>query len=351
MATGAQNAWSTTPATNASADTGINGAEGQAPSTLNDAIRGVMAGVAKLIKDWRGGLVTGGTSTAYTLTTNEGLTLADGVKVSARLNATNGAAPTLDVDSTGAVAIHTVAGTAIPVGALFNGGVYEFTYYASGPAWVVHGAFGQGSRYVGEVFDFAGASAPALCLFCYGQAVSRTTYAALFAIIGTTYGVGDGSTTFNVPDLRGRVVAGQDDMGGSSANRLTNVSGGLDGDTLGAAGGAESHALTEAQLASHAHAAGSLATDTAAAHGHPFRLCTASSQDNDSSGGIMVAVSSTTDYAAYTGSPTSTAGQEIGGGGAHSHAVTGSSASTGSGTAHNNVQPTLILNKCIYAGA
>ena len=70
----------------------------------------------------------------------------------------------------------------------------------------------------GMLFPFAGASAPTGYLLCHGQAVSRTTYADLFTAIGTTYGTGDGSSTFNLPDLRGRVIAGQDDMGGSSAN-------------------------------------------------------------------------------------------------------------------------------------
>ena len=53
--------------------------------------------------------------------------------------------------------------------------------------------------------------------------------------------------------MRGRVVAGQDDMGGASANRLTDQSGGLNGDTLGDTGGSETHTLTTAQLASHTH--------------------------------------------------------------------------------------------------
>ena len=102
---------------------------------------------------------------------------------------------------------------------------------------------------IGSVVDFAGDPAPNGWLLCFGQAISRTTYSALFAVLGMTYGAGDGSTTFNLPDLRGRVVAGQDDMGGSSANRLTNQSGGLNGDTLGATGGAETHTLTTAQMA------------------------------------------------------------------------------------------------------
>ena len=68
----------------------------------------------------------------------------------------------------------------------------------------------------GTVVPYAGASEPSGYLFCYGQQISRTTYSDLFSAVGTTYGVGDGATTFNLPDLRGRVVAGQDDMGGSS---------------------------------------------------------------------------------------------------------------------------------------
>lgn len=99
----------------------------------------------------------------------------------------------------------------------------------------------------GMLMPYAGSSAPTGWLLCYGQAISRTTYSDLYAVVGTTYGAGDGATTFNLPDLRGRVVAGKDDMGGVSADRLTNQSGGLNGDSLGAAGGSETHtlALTE----------------------------------------------------------------------------------------------------------
>ena len=81
-----------------------------------------------------------------------------------------------------------------------------------------------------EYIVFAGSSSPTGFLFCDGSAVSRSTYADLFAIISTTYGVGDGSSTFNLPDIRGRVVAGKE----ASANLLTSAVGGLNGNTLGA---------------------------------------------------------------------------------------------------------------------
>lgn len=73
----------------------------------------------------------------------------------------------------------------------------------------------------GVVLPYAGASAPGGFLLCYGQAIDRTAYGALFGVIGTTYGVGNGTTTFNVPDLRGRVPAGLDNMGGASAGIMS----------------------------------------------------------------------------------------------------------------------------------
>lgn len=107
---------------------------------------------------------------------------------------------------------------------------------------------------LGVVWDYtAGEEVLPGFIFPYGQAISRTTYAAYFAKVGTTYGVGNGSTTFNVPDICGRTVFGKDNMGGVSKDRLTAQSGGINGDVLGAVGGAERHQLTEPELAMHNH--------------------------------------------------------------------------------------------------
>ena len=77
----------------------------------------------------------------------------------------------------------------------------------------------QGAMPIGAMLPFAGAASPSGYFLCDGSAKSRTTYAALFAVIGTTYGVGDGSTTFNVPDTRGVVLRGLDGGRGLDTGR------------------------------------------------------------------------------------------------------------------------------------
>lgn len=101
----------------------------------------------------------------------------------------------------------------------------------------------------GMMTPFGGTAAPAGYLLCDGTAVSRTTFAALFAVTGTAFGIGDGSTTFNLPDLRGRIPLGKDDMGGVSADRVTDAA----ADVLGGTLGLEALALTLAQMPAHAH--------------------------------------------------------------------------------------------------
>jgi microcystin-dependent protein len=120
---------------------------------------------------------------------------------------------------------------------------------------------------IGAVMDFAGTAAPAGWLLCGGQAVSRITYSSLFQVIQTTYGVGDGSTTFNVPDLRGRASFGKDDMGGSYAGRITAANSFGGSTTLGATGGddrPQSHNHT-VSISDPTHSHGK--TETAHSHG------------------------------------------------------------------------------------
>jgi len=150
------------------------------------------------------------------------------------------------------------------------------------------------------ILPYAATVAPTGYLLCDGAAISRTTYSTLFGLVGTTYGVGDGSSTFNIPDLRGRVIAGQDDMGGSSADRLTTAKSGLNGDNLGATGGDEEHILATAEM-EHTN------TTTTTSH-------------NVSAGSGVI----TAPFAATTGTIASS-----------------------SATGHANVQPTIILNYII----
>lgn len=126
---------------------------------------------------------------------------------------------------------------------------------------------------------YGGTTAPAGWLFCFGQALSRTTYALLFAVISTSFGAGDNSTTFNLPDLRGRVPVGKDDMGGSAASRVTNVVSGVQGATLGAAGGDE-HAQADTPTAS------STVVSTITDPGHRHVITTAILGGSTSSGEI-----------------------------------------------------------------
>jgi microcystin-dependent protein len=103
---------------------------------------------------------------------------------------------------------------------------------------------------VGTVLDFAGGTAPSGYLLCNGQYVSKATYSILFSVIGSTYG--DSGGNFAVPDLRGRLVAGLDNMGGAAAGRLTGWAS-IPPTTLGGAGGAEYHVLGVNELAVHSH--------------------------------------------------------------------------------------------------
>ena len=261
--------WSKTAANNATADSTINWAEGQAPSSVNDSARATMAAIAKFRDDTNGSIATGGASTAYTVTSNQVFdTLAhlDKQELTITPHVSCGSAPTLSVDSLGVKPVYNANGVAAGPGDMVANVPLRVTYSNSSGLFQIQGAPGVPS---GTPVAFAGSAAPNGFLLCGGQAVSRTTYAVLFAVIGTTYGTGDGSTTFNLPDLRGRLPAGVDNMGGTAANRLTSGGSGIAGTTLGASGGEETHTLATAEMPSHTHAV-SGNTGAGTAHHHTF---------------------------------------------------------------------------------
>ncbi|MBR1249407.1 tail fiber protein [Bradyrhizobium sp. AUGA SZCCT0169] len=245
--------WSKTAANNATADSLVNWQEGQAPSSVNDSARQMMAAVAKYRDDVSGAIVTSGTSTAYTVSSFETFdTLANlgGRTIAFTPHVTNGATVTLSVDGLGAKPLRSAPGAELLAGTLIQGTPYTALYNNSDAVWYLQNFYGNPYNVpLGAGMDYWGTTAPnSAFVFPYGQAISRSTYSTLFSLFSTTYGVGDNLTTFNIPDLRGRVTAKKDDMGGSSANRLTNANDGLNGDTLGGAGGGETQALATSNL-------------------------------------------------------------------------------------------------------
>jgi Microcystin-dependent protein len=190
---------------------------------------------------------------------------------------------------------------------------------------------------------WSGLTAPSGWVLAYGQTLSRTTYAALWTFAqteiaggNTLYGNGDGSTNFTIADMRGRLPAGKDNMGGSAASRLGSGSGFSSGGALptvlGAAAGLETHTNTLAQLPTGITSTGTVTTQTP---------------------NIVTADSQVTTISLSTGGATSVKLWAA----ANTVTVVGSINSTGtltsnntSGAAHNNVQPTIITNYIIFAG-
>lgn len=135
-------------------------------------------------------------------------------------------------------------------------GAYTFVGRAAGAGAAQEIGFDAIAVPVGTILPWAGNFLPGginQYFVCAGQALSRTTYADLFTQLGTSFGVGDGSTTFNIPDLRGRVPFGKDDMSGVPAGRLTNATFTPNGVTLGAVGGAQTVTLTTNEMPTHSH--------------------------------------------------------------------------------------------------
>jgi hypothetical protein len=139
--------WSQTASSNATADSTINWAEGQAPSSVNDSARAMMAAASKYRDDTAGITVTGGTSTAYTWSSAQVFdTLAhlSGAKLTIVLHATNGASPTLNVDSLGGKALNISHGVAPPAGGLLINCPYEVVYSNANSEFIIINGFNAG---------------------------------------------------------------------------------------------------------------------------------------------------------------------------------------------------------------
>jgi microcystin-dependent protein len=208
--------WSTTASSNATADSAINWAEGQAPGSVNDSARGMMKRIKEMLNDLGGVANAGGTANAVTVSSSSPFTAySNGLRVTFRAASDNTAATTLSVNSIGAKSIRkfTLAGeVALSGGEIQEDGIYELVYNAdfnsAGGGWLLLNPSQVDVVQAGVILPFGGTTAPLGTLSCDGTAVSRTTYAALFAAIGTTWGAGNGTTTFNVPDLRDDFLRG-----------------------------------------------------------------------------------------------------------------------------------------------
>jgi microcystin-dependent protein len=214
-----------------------------------------------------------------------------------------------------------------------------------GPQFIVGGRLSGTDAFtpIGALMPYAGSSSvvPTGWLACDGTAVNRTTYAALFAVIGTIYGAGNGSTTFNLPNLVNRIPVGS----GSSYTR-------------GQTGGAATVTLTESQLASHNHSLSGSASsagshshsgsaDSNGDHSHSGDGAVGNRSDLLAGGGTNAATNS------GTGSTGSAGGHghsiSIGSGGDHSHSLSGSVGDAGSDSSHENMPPFVAMPYIIRA--
>ena len=173
----------------------------------------------------------------------------------------------------------------------------------------------------GVFMPYGGSTAPTGWLLCDGSAVSRATYAALFAAIGTTYGVGNGTTTFNLPDARGRVVGG------------AGTGSGLTARTAGTTDGAETVTLSAAQSGVPAHSHG--ITDPGHAHG----VYLAGTSETGGSSFVLRNVGTAQGPAYFDGF---TNGKTTG-------ITVNNATATAASASHTNVQPTLWASYIIKA--
>lgn len=215
----------------------------------------------------------------------------------------------------------------------------------------------------GALLAFAGATAPAGWLLCDGSNISRSTYASLFGVLGTSYGAGDGSTTFALPDLRGRLPAGKDDMGGSSAGRLSvSLTGTKAATTSGVITGLSSTAALAVGMTAIGAGIGTnavinsidsatqvtLSVNSTATGAGTIRFGVVDGITLGAVGGAHTHTLTTPQMPAHTHTFTAVISTGSGGtGGGSSTASASTTASTGGGQSHPNMQPTIITNYII----
>jgi microcystin-dependent protein len=184
---------------------------------------------------------------------------------------------------------------------------------------------------VGTILMFGGSKAPPGYLLCDGLPVSRTIYAVLFGVLGTRYGIGDGSTTFNLPNLKNRFPVGLS-PGTAPASALAQT------------GGEEFHTLTATEIPAHGHPTGNANSYFQATAGEYAYLTTGSSDSAAYQGAITSAGGSGTGAYVYITPSDNPAGT----GTAGLLSLTGN---TGGGGTHNNMPPYITLNFIIAVGS
>lgn len=245
--------WSTTAASNATADPGINWSEGMSPSSVNESARSMMAVTAAWRNDISATNTTAGTSTAYTLTTSEGVstTPVTGQMVSFIVHASNGGSPTLTVDGGNTYPI-LLNGAAPGAATMIAGSPYRLAF--NGSAWLLEAGYGSPYNVPlgGLLSSTVGTPPNSSFIIPSGQCISTTTYAAYWVALGSPASGSCPGGQFQVIDVRGRVIAGLDTLNGVAANRLTSSIAGCGSPftTMGAtcANGIESRTLALSQV-------------------------------------------------------------------------------------------------------
>lgn len=218
--------WSLTAASNGTADPSINFAEGQAPSSVNDSARALMAVVAAWRNDISGVNTTAGTAAAYTLTTSEGVgtTPANGQMIAFLAHVGNSAAATLQVDGGTAFPVW-LNGSAVGAASMVAGAPYRVAFNVANSAWLLEaGPANPYNTALGGIMWSTVATAPnSNFVPPYGQCISTTTYATYWVAMGSPASGACAGGQFAILDMRGRAPVALDTLPGSTAaNRMTS---------------------------------------------------------------------------------------------------------------------------------